>query len=122
MKFIDNISTDDDVILNLINDLMESKNKEGKYMKILSHYVLNNKRPESLLHLFHRSNKFKKFLKSFLEENKIEETGAKIAVVTHSAFIRMSTTAEGHKRERIEAYPEDCYRPENCEVISLNLD
>jgi broad specificity phosphatase PhoE len=122
LTFIDNIPSDDDAIHYLINDLMESKNKEGKYAKILSHFLLNNKRPETLQHLFQRSKKFKNFLKIFLDENPTDDSETKIAVVTHSAFIRMSTSAEGNKKERLDAYPEDCYKPDNCEIISLNLN
>jgi broad specificity phosphatase PhoE len=49
------------------------------------------------------------------------EEDDKILVVTHSAFIRMSTTEMAYKLDRIECYPEDCYRPANCEIISLNI-
>lgn len=57
----------------------------------------------------------------FVEKLQTESNNEKILVITHSAFIRMSTTEMAFKMEKVDNYPEDCYRPNNCEVISVNM-
>jgi broad specificity phosphatase PhoE len=121
LDFVDNIFEGDEEILKIIKKLKSGDHREGLYNKFLSYFIYNDKRPESLAHLFERSNNFKQFLRIFLDDNKHLIKDEKILVVTHSAFIRMSTTEKGHQMERVDCYPEDCCRPKNCEVISVNV-
>jgi broad specificity phosphatase PhoE len=116
---VDNILEGDEEIRKLAKKIKSQEIKEGLYSRFLSHFILNNRRPESLSNLFERSNKFKQFLKIFMQENKYKDE--KVLVITHSAFIRMSTTELGHQMESVDCYPEDCCSPKNCEVISVAL-
>lgn len=124
LDFVDNLFEDDEEIVNIINKIKSEDNidKNGLYNKFLSHFIYNDKRPETLAHLFDRTNSFKLFLRNFLDDNKYLAKDEKILVVTHSAFIRMSTTEIGHHLKRVEFYPEDCCRTKNCELISVSLD
>jgi broad specificity phosphatase PhoE len=117
---IDNIEQTDQEVKKIVNDLNKEINEDGHYKKLLSAFIYKDIRPESLSHLFERSEKFKKFLINFQESVNINE-GEKILVVTHSAFIRMSTTQIAPTIKKLDFYPEDCYKAKNCEVISVFL-
>lgn len=128
LHFVDNVEEDCEELQSLILKLKSSEIflKHGLYSKFLEHYISNNKRPETLSHLFQRACLFKEFLKKFKKQiidkksNSVYEL-TKTLVITHSAFIRMSTTEIGYKMDTVNCYPEDCYRPSNCEIISINI-
>lgn len=110
-KYIDG---NDECSNEIIKRIVSDPEKEGVYEELLKYFIVNNKRPESLHHLFKRSQSFKEFLRN-------TEHDGNVLVVTHSAFIRMSTTEIGISIPKIEGYPADCYYPDNCEIITINI-
>lgn len=116
LSFIDNENENNDVI-NLMEKI-KRKSDDSQLIKLLSMFLNYEKRPESLKHLFNRNLKFKEFLNKFLASNKLK-ANEKVVVITHSAFIRMSSSSLGVTKEN--CYPDDCYRSGNCEIISINI-
>ena len=75
-------------------------------------------RLESLKHMFERNLKFKEFLKE-THKSTINETNKKVLVVTHSAYSKMATTLEAYGMTEIKDFPNDAYKLDNCEMISM---
>lgn len=71
---------------------------------------------ESERDTFNRAQVFKSFLRYHLESNPLVD-GEKIAVVTHSWFIR-ALTAQKVVWQNGDWYFEDYIHPENCEIIA----
>jgi broad specificity phosphatase PhoE len=124
----------------LIKNIRDSEEKKGLYSQLLSVFINEKKRPESLFNLYLRTHKFKKFLKNFLdsslrnssnerEEEKVrrgdeffnKEKTKKVFVFTHSGFIRMSTGNFTKPVQEVSSYPRDCLKPRNCEMVSIDL-
>jgi broad specificity phosphatase PhoE len=124
----------------LIKKIRDSDEKKGLYSQLLSIFINDNKRPESLFNLYLRAKKFKKFLKKFLtgakgnytcdkEEEKVrkveefsdKEKTKNVFVFTHSGFIRMSTAQFSKPVLEVSSYPSDCYKALNCEMVSIDL-
>jgi broad specificity phosphatase PhoE len=124
----------------LIKNIRDSQEKKGLYSQLLSFFIRNNKRPESLFHFYSRTHNFKKFLKKFLnnsnaftdlsqEKEKMRkekeflkmEMKKNVFVFTHSGFIRMSTGEVTTPVTEIKKYPNNCYKPENCEMVSIDF-
>jgi broad specificity phosphatase PhoE len=117
LDFIDNYYQAQDII----NNIKTFNFQTGSYNKLLSKFIYKDQRPESLTHLLNRSKEFKTFIKNyFVDDNKINGN-EKVLIVTHSAFIRMATSVIANNSERVEKYPEDCYRAANCEITTINI-
>lgn len=116
LNFIDNKSE----VMELLKNI-EIECKEGMLGELLSHFITKNQRPESLMHLFNRNKKFKEFLNKFIIDKNYNADQGNILVITHSAFIRMASSALGYSMERMDNYPSDCYRCDNCEIVTINL-
>ena len=117
LAFVDNIDPQSKTLIENLRQITSREKKEGAFSKFLNYFISKNKRPESLSNLFNRAVLFKKFLTEFLQNDQNQKT----LVITHSAFIRMSTTEMAFKMDKVDCYPDDCYRPDNCEVISMNI-
>lgn len=139
MNFIEVSDPISDVDI-LIKNIKDSQDKKGMYSRLLSIFIRNNKRPESLFHLYNRTLKFKKFLYNFLmgsygrpdiaqEEEKMQkeeeflkmEIKKNVFIFTHSGFIRMSTGDIKIPVTDIKDYPVNCYKPLNCEMVAIDL-
>jgi broad specificity phosphatase PhoE len=116
LSFLDNGIENNDII-EIINKI-KRKSDDNYLIELLSKYLNANKRPESLKHLFNRNIEFKEFLKKFLLNKPINKD-EKVVVITHSAFIRMSSSLLGVTKDN--CYPDDCYRSGNCEVVSIKI-
>jgi bisphosphoglycerate-dependent phosphoglycerate mutase len=124
IDFMDNLPEEEN---SYANELIKQIRDEQKYMDKrheevelhlleLSNFAAEkNQRPESLTNMFKRSVKFKEYIRSL----EIPKEGEKILVYTHSCFVQISTSREAYKMEKIVEFPEDTYKPENCEVISM---
>jgi len=132
--------TQESFFVDYIDELLEDENVKELLLKIrnpenyrnielmdnltteLSAFYSDKKvRPESLKKLFLRNLKFKDFLNSYLNEKghpnlDIDE---KVLVYTHSNFIQTSNSKMAYSLEKIDNFPEDSYKPDNCEVISI---
>lgn len=89
-----------------------------------THYVKEKRRPEPLIRMFKRNLEFKDLLRKNLEEIKkytYQINDEKILVFTHSAFTKISTSKNAYNMEVISDFPVDCYKPDNCEIISMNV-
>jgi len=74
--------------------------------------------------MFKRNLEFKDLLRKNLEEIKkytYQINDEKILVFTHSAFTKISTSKNAYNMEVISDFPVDCYKPDNCEIISMNV-
>jgi broad specificity phosphatase PhoE len=121
----------DTYFLNFIdNTIPEKLDLKDKFIinnvsivTLLGYFIYKDERPESLTHLQKRTKYFLQFLNEFMinKKEELEKNGEKIVVVTHSAFIRLTTSLKGKMMKKIDTYPDDCYKPDNCEVISVNL-
>ena len=120
--------------LNFIDCFSEKKLKE-KLDKIYSFYGKDNlkiklgefaksrvdsgfKRFETLNHLFKRNLEFKKFLYE-THKNNLNDINNKIIIITHSAFTKISTSKKAYLEELKSIFPNDCYKINNCEIISI---
>ena len=120
--------------LNFIDCFSEKKLKE-KLEKIYSFYGKDNlkiklgefaksrvdsgfKRFETLNHLFKRNLEFKKFLYE-THKNNLNDINNKIIIITHSAFTKISTSKKAYLEELKSIFPNDCYKINNCEIISI---
>ena len=120
--------------LNFIDCFSEKKLKE-KLDKIYSFYGKENlkiklgefaksrvdsgfKRFETLNHLFKRNLEFKKFLYE-THKNNLNDINNKIIIITHSAFTKISTSKKAYLEELKSIFPNDCYKINNCEIISI---
>jgi hypothetical protein len=89
-----------------------------------THYVKEKRRPEPLIRMFKRNLEFKQLLRDHLEEvrkNTNQINDEKILVFTHSAFTKISTSKIAYNMEVIPDFPVDCYKPDNCEIITMNI-
>ena len=120
--------------LNFIDCFSEKKLKE-KLDKIYSFYGKDNlkiklgefaksrvdsgfKRFETLNHLFKRNLEFKNFLYE-THKNNLNDINNKIIIITHSAFTKISTSKKAYLEELKSIFPNDCYKINNCEIISI---
>ena len=120
--------------LNFIDCFSEKKLKE-KLDKIYSFYGKDNlkiklgefaksrvdsgfKRFETLNHLFKRNLEFKNFLYE-THKNTLNDIDKKIIIITHSAFTKISTSKKAYLEELKSIFPNDCYKINNCEIISI---
>jgi hypothetical protein len=89
-----------------------------------THYVKAKRRPEPLIRMFKRNLEFKNLLREYSQEinqNTHENKDEKILVFTHSAFTKISTSKNAYNMEVISDFPVDCYKPDNCEIITMNI-
>ena len=122
-NFVDNPKRADDTNELMIQMKNESNydNNKGNFKKFLQNFWNLGGRPETFNHCFKRSNDFKKFLREFKQKLILKEH-EKILVFTHSLVIRLSTSDLARKIDHIENFPNDCYCPNNCEIISMLID
>ena len=108
---------------NLIDEITTEATKEDAVLgdrllgDLSTLYVKEKRRPEPLAHMFKRNLEFKNLLKSHLED----ESEQKILVFTHSAFTKISTSKLAYDMQVIPDFPEDCYKPDNCEILTMNI-
>lgn len=117
VNFID-VTNEDESLKKLVASIkLENSEESDKLIaEIIQKFWNQKKRPEPLKHIFNRNLEFKKHLKQLeLEENE------KVLVFTHSVFIQMSTSKLAYALESIDAIPEDCYRADNCEIITMKI-
>jgi len=96
---------------------------KGNYAKFVQSYWQQEtpQRPETFNNLLKRAVDFKKFLKTFRKDMNLREN-EKVLVFTHSYFIKMSTSKSALVTSDLKEFPSDAYYPDNCEVISMNID
>jgi bisphosphoglycerate-dependent phosphoglycerate mutase len=124
LDFIDTL-LDEEKVINIKKRMRENDNyKNNKLMQNLAielsvFYSEREKRPETLRKLFERNLKFKLYLKEFLNKNTQLKENEKVVVYTHSNFIMLSISKICFSLDIIETFPDDCYKPNNCEIISI---
>lgn len=101
------------------NELMDSLKIELNLL-----YAKKKIRPESIKRMFLRNLEFKEYLNKFFKENghpwNIKEE--KVLVYTHSNYIQTANSKMAYGLEKMDHFPEDSYKPLNCEVISIFLN
>jgi broad specificity phosphatase PhoE len=120
--FLNFIEIDDDIILQEICQRIKKEKSDELIAMLTCNIKSVKKRIETLESIKLRSNKFKSDLKEFLKKNSFDFNGdEKVIVVTHSALIRISTSLIANREDELVSYPEDCYEPENCEIITISI-
>lgn len=126
IDYIDNFKEQENCYANeLIKQIRDEQKYVDKSYESIEKHLLDlsifaaskNKRPESITNMFKRNLKFKDYIRS-LEIPKYDE---KILVYTHSCFIQISTSKQAYTLDTIRDFPEDTYKPQNCEIISIFL-
>lgn len=127
--FIDYIDSlrDEEYVKELFEKIRHPENfLQGELMDNLNielnlYYVKKGIRPESIKRMFHRNIEFKEYLKNFIKEkgNPREDNEEKVLIYTHSNYIQTANSKMAYTLERMDYFPEDSYKPENCEVITM---
>ena len=73
---------------------------------------------ENIYHLWERSAKMKEYLRN-THNNTINNTNNKVICITHSSFVKVSTSLILPTLGKVDYFPKDCYFPNNCEAISM---
>jgi broad specificity phosphatase PhoE len=122
-NFVDNPNKTDEVqsLMTTMKEQENPENNKGKYKIFLESFWKSGSRPETFNHLLKRGILFKKFLLSFKNDLNLKGN-EKILVFTHSLFIKLSTSNLALSQTNIEDFPQDCFFPKNCEMISIYLD
>jgi broad specificity phosphatase PhoE len=126
LDYVDNVRPEDQAAYDEVKaELLEgnSKDKLIKLVKVL-HNKKGQRRFESIKSVFNRGLKFKQYLRDLLKDVQLEGD-EKVLVFTHSTFI-MVTNSEKAKSISYEdcqypEYPDDCYKPKNLEILSINI-
>jgi glutaminase len=107
--------------LNLIETIKNERDflvKEQLLLELSRYATGINRFPESLTNMFRRNLKFKEYLNSLEIE---KDDRKKIIVYTHSCFIQISTSKLAYSLDAVHKFPNDTYKPENCEIITINI-
>jgi hypothetical protein len=128
LNFIDNCNEDGDVesefnilIKEIKANSIDLELKDQLLGKLSLYGVKNNlSRLESLKAMFNRNLQFKEYLKDLMKTESFNND-EKILVFTHSAFTKISTSNQAYYLDKIELFPEDCLKLENCEIITMNI-
>jgi broad specificity phosphatase PhoE len=120
LDYVDSLK-DDDYAQSLIRrirslDADNVEEIEDSLVEFSKYFAGKKQRPESLHAMFKRNLKFREYLKTLDVDADKQE---KVLVFTHSCFIKISTSRMAYNMDKIDDFPEDCYKPENCEVISI---
>jgi broad specificity phosphatase PhoE len=122
LNFVDNHEND-----SYAGELVEKIKKNPLNEQIMTdfntHFLNSNKRPESVYNMFKRNLRFKEYISNFIKNNNLTfNENEKILVFTHSDFTRISTSAMAYNMDRHDDFPVDCYKPLNCEMITMNIN
>jgi len=115
LNFMDNLN--DEKKREFLKKFKEDEKNYKKYEAALSEYG-SDFLLESFKHLFLRNLEFKNFLKQ-THKKTLNDINKKIVVITHSAFSKLATSIKAYSMDKINDYPDDCLKLNNCEVISM---
>jgi len=122
IDYIDSLKDERD-IKDLLSKLREEDNYKNIDLmddlktKLSAEYDEKKIRPESIKKMFFRNLEFKNYLKLFLDKKDLNLD--KILVFTHSNFIQASNSKKAYKLDKMDIFPDDSYKPNNCEIISM---
>jgi broad specificity phosphatase PhoE len=119
LEFVNNYEPGELAVEELKNDLLAGSNRE-KLAKFATYFCDMKRRPETLKAMFNRGLKFKEYLRELLQDDLFED-GEKVLIFTHSSFIKVMNSEIAYKLEEFDDIPEDCYKPKNLEVLSINI-
>ena len=117
----DNI--DDDIKNEIYNDLrrLYDNNKNELFQQALEKFarfrIQYKKKFESIKHEYNRFLDFKNNLKNEHSIN-LKDKNQKILIISHSSFIKISTSPGPYKEKNAKAHP-SCHPMKNLEIISM---
>lgn len=127
--FLDYVDTlrEDPFVSNLFSQMRNPENYKNQDLmddlatQMSAYYTDRQIRPESIKKLFYRNLEFKEFLATYirLKGGLNVEDDEKVLVYSHSNFIQTSNSKMAYELERMDTFPEDSYKPYNCEVITM---
>ena len=118
LDFLENKETKKYLITSLENHLFTPNRADnaGLFLKLLKGKIKNREKFEYFHDLFVRAQKFKTFMRSFIEINKVKD--GELILITHSNFLKSWTAKD------IDVYENkliDFYHPKNCEFFKYEL-
>jgi broad specificity phosphatase PhoE len=124
LEFVDNYDPNTQPeIKKIVDEIAKTSNNEA-IINLIKIFLNLNKKPESFNSLFKRTVRFKKHLSDLMSENGFDvknKNEEKILVFTHSNYERMATSRKAYDINNLQNFPEDCYKPNNCEIMTMNI-
>jgi broad specificity phosphatase PhoE len=118
LEFVNNYEPGEVVVEEMIKGLLEGSTRE-KLTKFSTYFQDVKRRPEKLKAMFNRGLKFKEYLRDLLKDEKLADE--KVLIFSHSFFIMLMNSEMANKLDEIIEAPEDCYKPKNLEILSINI-
>jgi broad specificity phosphatase PhoE len=121
LEYVDNVdSSTKKKVEEMKAQLLENATPE-LLVKFATYFRDLKKRPETFKRMLQRGLDFNRYISTLKKELSPNE---KILVFTHSTFIMILDSKKAREMETIPdfEFPDDCYKPTNFEILSMNVD